>query len=50
MSPETATTAPWKQLYNEPFIKQHLVMIAIDEAHCIYEWLVSNLLALDYKY
>ena len=41
MSPETAATGPWKHLYSEQFIKQYLVMIAVDEAHCIYEWLVT---------
>ena len=40
MSPEGATTSPWKQLYKEKFFNQHLVLIAIDEAHCIHEWSV----------
>ena len=40
MSPESATTSPWKQLYKEKSFKQHLVLIAIDEAHCIHEWSV----------
>ena len=43
MSPENATTSPWKQLYKEEYFKQHLVLIAIDEAHCIQEWSVTIL-------
>ena len=43
MSPESATTSPWKQLYKEKSFNQHLVLIAIDEAHCIHEWSVPIL-------
>ena len=43
MSPETATPSPWKQLCKEKCFNQHLVLIAIDEAHCIHEWSVSIL-------
>ena len=45
MSPESATTSPWKQLYKEKFLKQNLVVIAIDEAHCIQEWLVHKFIS-----
>ena len=36
MSPETAITKPWRKLFKEGKI----AIIAIDEAHCISEWLV----------
>ena len=39
MSPEIATTAPWRDLFIAPYVKKHLVLVAVDEAHCIEEWL-----------
>ena len=41
MSPETALANPWREVFVTPFFKKNLVLIAIDEAHCISEWLVS---------
>jgi len=40
MSPETATSSPWRDIFCCPVIKQHLVLVAVDEAHCICEWWV----------
>ena len=39
MSPEVATTAPWRGLFTTDYYKRHLVLVAVDEAHCIHEWL-----------
>ena len=36
MSPETAVKPPWRELFQMPF-QQNAVMVAIDEAHCIYD-------------
>ena len=44
MSPETAVAANWRKLFAHTYIKQKLVLVAIDEAHCIPEWLVHNTL------
>lgn len=49
MSPETAVSRPWRGLFGEPHFKSNLIMVAVDEAHCIYEWLVfleENILSL----
>ena len=40
MSPETAVSNPWRQLFREGKI----AAVAVDEAHCISEWLVSDIL------
>lgn len=40
MSPEVATAPPWRKVFSSEYLKKHLFMIAIDEAHCIKEWLV----------
>ena len=39
MSPEHAVTAPWRKVFESPFFRQHLAVIAVDEAHCISDWL-----------
>ena len=39
MSPEVATTPPWRTtLFSTPHYRDRLV-VAVDEAHCIHEWL-----------
>ena len=37
MSPETATTNPWRGIFKE---KINLACVCVDEAHCIFEWFV----------
>ena len=34
LSPETATHAPWRNIYQTPYFKEYLVLVAVDEAHC----------------
>ena len=36
MSPETAITNPWRNVFRE----RKIAMVAVDEAHFILEWLV----------
>ena len=40
MSPEVVVAAKWRDVFTDPYVKQHLVLVAVDEAHCIHEWLV----------
>ena len=40
MSPEAAATKPWRELFKSPMFRKHLVLLAVDEAHCISEWYV----------
>ena len=42
MSPETAVKPPWRELFSNALFQQNAVMVAIDEAHCIYEWFSSR--------
>ena len=39
MSPEIAVQPPWRNVFCTPFFKKHLTLVAVDEAHCIPEWL-----------
>ena len=41
MSPEIATSAPWRNVFGEQYLKANLCSIAVDESHCIVEWLVK---------
>ena len=40
MPPEVATTS-WRSVLEKQHVKKNLVLIAINEAHCICEWLVN---------
>ena len=39
VAPEVIVRAPWRGIFECPVFKQRLVLIAVDEAHCIPEWL-----------
>ena len=41
MSPETATSPPWRNVFGERYFMSNLCSIAVDESHCIAEWLVK---------
>ena len=38
MSPEVTTSSYVHDLLGDKYIKRNLVLVAIDEAHCITEW------------
>ena len=38
MSPETAVNPPWRNVFTDAEFQQRLALIAVDEAHCIFEW------------
>lgn len=38
MSPETAVNKPWRELFARRHFQSRVVVVAIDEAHCITEW------------
>ena len=38
MSPETAVDQSCRSMFESPYFQQHLVLVAIDEAHLIHEW------------
>ena len=40
MSPEAAMDPKLCELFKCQYVKKNLVLVAIDEAHCITEWLV----------
>ena len=39
MSPETAVNPPWRDVFQSAEFRKRLSLIAVDEAHCIAEWL-----------
>ena len=43
MSPETVQQKAWREVLSGPIMKERLVCVAIDEAHCVAEWLVIEL-------
>lgn len=40
MSPELATEQPWRELFSSSLFRGKLVLVAVDEAHCVTEWYV----------
>ena len=40
MSPETVASPEWRRLPAESALQRSVCKVAIDEAHCIHEWLV----------
>ena len=42
MPPEVAITS-WRSVFEKPYVKKNLVLLAIDEVHCICEWLVNRI-------
>ena len=38
MSPESAISLPWRNIFRSPYFEENLALVAIDEAHCIPEW------------
>ncbi len=40
MSPESATADPWRKILHK---QNNIAMVAVDEAHCISEWWVTDL-------
>lgn len=46
MSPELAVHAPWRNIFQTTYFKRHLALVAVDEAHCIPEWLGHQFMLL----
>ena len=44
MSPETAISPHWRALFTADHVKKQLALVAIDEAHCIVDWLVLRIM------
>ena len=40
MSPEAAMNPKLCELFKSRYVKKNLVLVAVDEAHCITEWFV----------
>ena len=41
MSPENATSKPWCTIFEDKYVKKNLILVAVDEAHCISDWSVA---------
>lgn len=39
LAPETAVSPTWREVFSTPVFKEKLAVVAVDEAHCISEWL-----------
>ena len=50
MSPECAIKPPWRLIYTTPYGKNNIVLVAVDEAHCIEDWLVTVYTTYKYIY
>ena len=42
MAPETAVSSPWRYIFSTALFQRNLVLVAIDKAYCISEWLVQH--------
>ena len=42
MSPETLQVREWRSVLSGEVFKEQIVVVAVDEAHCISEWLVLS--------
>ena len=42
MSPESVQVREWRSVLSSEVLKERLVLVAVDEAHCISEWLVLS--------
>ena len=40
MSPEAAISTHWREVFSCDYVKEHLALVAVDEAHCIVDWFV----------
>jgi superfamily II DNA helicase RecQ len=40
MSPETLQVREWRSVLSDEMFRKQIVVVAVDEAHCISEWLV----------
>lgn len=38
MAPETVHMLPWRDMCSSSYFKENLVLVAIDEVHCVSEW------------
>ena len=50
MSPECAVTSPWRNIFRSSYGQANIVLVAIDEAHCIEDWSVDSLTAFSIAY
>ena len=44
MSPEWAISSSCHTLFSKPHIKKNLALVAIDEVHCVLDWLLIFLM------
>ena len=42
VSPEVALSSSFDTIFSLPFVKRNLVLVAIDEAHCITDWYIAT--------
>jgi superfamily II DNA helicase RecQ len=46
MSPETVQLKAWRDVFSCTLVKERLICVVIDEAHCIAEWCVGKFLRI----